>query len=247
MSINYYYGPKQENTVSSTTALTVHLHKLMRTFFNALWPTPSNLNWIQEGDKLTPISERFVNSKGWLSLVIKSESTNNLVKIEKRKKNWSRKWGYELNGFGVRRIRKFTFSSNSAHESVADDPVKTKLSEWEAEAEEQPITMLVLRLSTYSLIPNSANLVFTRSEVTESWNSGIGILLPTLLVWRLLLITTPTPSPPFVKTSLKLGTGRNSKVDGKVTKKKGMEPESHCKPCCPGCFQILVSIPFLSL
>lgn len=246
MSINYYYDPEQENTISSTTALTVHLHKLMRTFFNALWPTPSNSNWIQEGDKLTPISERFVNSKGWLSLVIKSESTNNLVKIEKRKKNWSRKWGYELNGFGVRRIRKFTFFSNSAHESVADDPVKTKLSEWEAEAEEQPITMLVLRLSTYSLIPNSANLVSLDQK--QQSHETVELVFCFRLCWfDLLLITTPTPSPPFVKTSLKLGTGRNPKVDGKATKKKGMEPESHCKPCCPGCFQILVSIPFLSL
>ena len=38
-------------------------------------------------------------------------------------------------GIGVRRIRKFPFSSYSAKNSIAYDKVKTRLSESEAEAE----------------------------------------------------------------------------------------------------------------
>ena len=55
------------------------------------------------------------------------------VKIENR----SRKRSHKLDGIGVWRTRTFPFSSDSVSDSVAYDPVKTRLSESEAEAEEQ--------------------------------------------------------------------------------------------------------------
>ena len=59
--------------------------------------------------------------------------TSDLVKIE----NWSRKRGHKLHGIGVGRIRTVPFSSDfSAHDSDAYDPVKTTLSESQAEAQE---------------------------------------------------------------------------------------------------------------
>ena len=51
-------------------------------------------------------------------------------------KGQSRKQIHILDGIGVGRIRAFAFSSDSANEYVAYDPVKTRLSELEAEAEE---------------------------------------------------------------------------------------------------------------
>ena len=47
------------------------------------------------------------------------------MKIENR----SRKQSHKLDGFGVGRIRTVPFSSNSAYDSDAYDPVKTRLSE----------------------------------------------------------------------------------------------------------------------
>ena len=55
-----------------------------------------------------------------------------LVKI----KNRSHEWSHKLDGIGVGRIRMAPFSSDSAYDSDAYDPVKTRLSESEAEAEE---------------------------------------------------------------------------------------------------------------
>ena len=55
-----------------------------------------------------------------------------LVKIENR----SRKRSHELDGIGVGKIRTVSFSSDSAYDSNAYDPVKTRLSESQAEAEE---------------------------------------------------------------------------------------------------------------
>ena len=54
------------------------------------------------------------------------------MKIE----NQSRKWSHKLDGIGVGRIRMFPFPSDSVYASVAYDPVKTRLTELEAEAEE---------------------------------------------------------------------------------------------------------------
>ena len=54
------------------------------------------------------------------------------MKIE----NWSRKRSHKLGGIGVGRIRTVPFSSDSAYDSDADDPVKPRLSESQAEAEE---------------------------------------------------------------------------------------------------------------
>ena len=53
-----------------------------------------------------------------------------MVKIKDR----SRKRSHKLDGIVVRRIRTFPFSSDSAYDSVAYDPVKTRLPESEAEA-----------------------------------------------------------------------------------------------------------------
>ena len=78
------------------------------------------------------------------------------MKIENR----SRKQSHKLDGIGVGRIRKF-----SVYDSVAYDPVKTRLSESEAEPEE-PTNCKVWN-QTLSLVYSSAsacdfdNAVFT--------------------------------------------------------------------------------------
>ena len=54
------------------------------------------------------------------------------MKIE----NGSRKRSHKLDGIGVGRIRTVQFSSDSAYDSDAYDPVKTRLSKSQAEAEE---------------------------------------------------------------------------------------------------------------
>ena len=61
---------------------------------------------------------------------------SDLVKI----KNRSHKQSYKLDGIGVGRIRMIPFSSDSAYDSDAYDPVKTRLSESQAEAEAQEPT-----------------------------------------------------------------------------------------------------------
>ena len=58
------------------------------------------------------------------------KSASDLKKIENR----SRKWSHKLDGIGVGRIRTVPFSSDSAYDSDAYDPVKTRLSESQAEA-----------------------------------------------------------------------------------------------------------------
>ena len=60
------------------------------------------------------------------------KSASVLVKIENR----SRKRNHKLDGIGVGRIRTVPFSSDSAYDSDAYDPMKTRLSESQAEAEE---------------------------------------------------------------------------------------------------------------
>ena len=82
------------------------------------------------------------------------------MKIE----DWSRKRSHKLDGIGVGRIRTFPFSSDSAYDSVAYDPVKTMLSQVEAEAEEPTnhnacSHALQLQNSAW----DSDNLVFTGS------------------------------------------------------------------------------------
>ena len=64
------------------------------------------------------------------------KSASDLVKIENR----SRKRSDKLDGIGVGRIRTVPISSDSVYDFDAYDPVKTRLSESEAEANE-PITM----------------------------------------------------------------------------------------------------------
>ena len=65
------------------------------------------------------------------------------MKIE----NWSRKWCHKLARIVVRRIRTVPFTSASSHDSKAYDPVKTELSEPQAEVKNTSITMRVLRSS----------------------------------------------------------------------------------------------------
>ena len=68
------------------------------------------------------------------------------MKIENR----SRKRSHKLDGIGVGKIRTVPFSSDSAYDSDAYDPVKTRLSESQAEAEAQEPTnhnaVFILRL-----------------------------------------------------------------------------------------------------
>ena len=60
------------------------------------------------------------------------------TKVHKHAKKGSCKRSHKLDGIGVGRIRTFPFSCDSAYDSIACDPVKTRLSESEAEAEEPP-------------------------------------------------------------------------------------------------------------
>ena len=93
----------------------------------------------------------FLNSclqLGWFSLATESESESraydlHVMKIENR----SCKPNHKLNGIGVGRIRTFPFLPN---QFVAYDPVKTRLSESEAEAEEP--TNRKARIQTLSLV-----------------------------------------------------------------------------------------------
>ena len=68
------------------------------------------------------------------------------MKIENR----SRKRSHKLDGIGVGKIRTVPFSSDSAYDSDAYDPVKTRLLESQAEAEAQEPTnhnaVFILRL-----------------------------------------------------------------------------------------------------
>ena len=83
--------------------------------------------------------------------------------------NWpshkpSRNWSPTLDGIRVRRIRMVPFSSDSTYDYDAYDPVKTRLSELLAEAQEPAnhnasSEALRVQCSAY----NSNNLVFTRS------------------------------------------------------------------------------------
>ena len=81
-------------------------------------------------------------------------------------KNHSLKWSHELDGNRVRRITEnISISSDSVYDSAAYDPVKTKLSESEAETEDP--TNHKARNRTLLLVYSSAsacdsdNAVFT--------------------------------------------------------------------------------------
>ena len=60
------------------------------------------------------------------------KSASDRVKIENR----SRKRSHKLHGIGDGRVRTVPFSSDSVYDSDAYDPVKTRLSELQAEAQE---------------------------------------------------------------------------------------------------------------
>ena len=65
------------------------------------------------------------------------------MKIENR----NRKRCQNLAGIGVRRIGTVPFTSDSSYDFKVCDPVKTELSESQAEVEKKPITMPVVRPS----------------------------------------------------------------------------------------------------
>ena len=89
------------------------------------------------------------------------------MKIENR----SRKRSHKLDGIGVGRIRTVPFSSDSAYDSDAYDPVKTRLSESQAEAEEPTNHnagfILWLRLL---LRQSSFDWIGVVSEIGRNWN-----------------------------------------------------------------------------
>ena len=100
-------------------------------------------------------------------------------------KDRSRKRSHKLDGIGFGRIRTFPFSSNS----VAYDPVKTRLSESEADAEEPTnhnawnwehcdwfILSLLLPTPTMQFSPDHKRL-------SHPGISAIGVLLPTPTIW----------------------------------------------------------------
>ena len=85
-----------------------------------------------------------------------------LVKIKDRSRKSKR--SHMLEGIGVGRIRTFLFSSDSAYDSVAYDPVNTVLSESEAEAEEPTNHNVCPHALQLQFDTNSDNLkVFTGS------------------------------------------------------------------------------------
>ena len=80
------------------------------------------------------------NVQGWFSLALNRsrsrsrsrKSASDLVKIENR----SRKRNHRLDGIGVGRIRTVSFFfSDTAYDSDAYDPVKTRLSESQVQAQ----------------------------------------------------------------------------------------------------------------
>ena len=77
-------------------------------------------------------------------------------------KHRSRKRSHKLHGIGVGRIRTVPFSSDSAYDSDAYDPVKTRLSESQAEAEDP--TNHDAGFITLASVYDSDNVVFTGSE-----------------------------------------------------------------------------------
>ena len=114
-------------------------------------------------------------------------------------KDQSHKWSHKLDRIRLWNIRTFPFSSDSAYGSVAYDPVKTILSESEAEADEptnhnawNQVLWLVYSSASAS---DSDNAVFTGASDSNS-------LIFTRSYRSALLITTPTPTPSPVKTSI---------------------------------------------
>ena len=83
--------------------------------------------------QISTVKAGFHKRRNWSQSRSRSrKSASDLVKIENR----SRKRSHKLDGIGVGRIRTVPFSSDSAYDSDAYDPVKTRLLESQAEAEE---------------------------------------------------------------------------------------------------------------
>ena len=107
------------------------------------------------------------------------------------------------------RITTFPFSSDSAYDSVAYDPVKTRLSVSEAE-ENQPITMLGMEhcdLFILQLLLPTPTMQFSldrklRSQKWNRYSASDSDLIFTRSYHSSFLITTPTPTQSLVKTSL---------------------------------------------
>ena len=107
-------------------------------------------------------------------------------------------------------VQNVSISSDSVYDSVAYDPVKTRLSESEAEAEEP--TNRKAQSRTLSLVYSSASACDSefnwslkrRSHKQNhcSASDSVGLIF-TRSYRSTLLITTPTTTPSLVKTSLK--------------------------------------------
>ena len=107
------------------------------------------------------------------------------------------------------RIRTFPFSSDSAYDFVAYDPVKTRLSVPEAE-ENQPITMLGMEHCDWfilQLLLPTPTMQFSldrkrRSQMWNRYSASDSDLIFIRSYHSAFLITTPTPTQSLVKTSL---------------------------------------------
>ena len=134
------------------------------------------------------------------------------MKIENR----SRKRSHKLDGIGVGRVRTVSFSSDSAYDSDAYDPVKTTLSELQAEAEAQEPTNRDAGLFLgFRLRPRQSSFHWIISigvvgGIGRKWNCSDSTYDSD---FRFSLVrsalTTPTPSP--VKTSLKRNATKGKK------------------------------------
>ena len=100
-----------------------------------------------------------------------------------------------------RKNRNVSTSFDSVYDSVAYDPVKPRLSEPEAEAEEP--TNRKAQNRKLSLVYYSASAC--DSDLSDGVISRISVLLPVFTSSNrsTLLSTTPTTTPSLVKTSLK--------------------------------------------
>ena len=129
------------------------------------------------------------------------------MKIENR----SRKRSHKLDGIGVGSIRTFPFLP-ILFNSVAYDPVKSRLSESEPEAEEPTnhkarnehsdrfILPLLLATPTMQFSLDRERRSHKRNRCSTSDSVG---LIFTRSYRSTLLITTPTTTPSLAKTSLK--------------------------------------------
>ena len=98
------------------------------------------------------------------------------MKIENRSHGHKR--SHKVDGIGVGRNRTFPFSSDSVYDSVAYDPVKTRLSESEAGEEQSNIAIGLKICFCLRLWQCSFHYIVSNGVV-----SGMGVLLLTPSIW----------------------------------------------------------------